>query len=277
MSIDRKSSSKALDSTLSTILNSFDDINFNDDDIDELQEWANCKEDFFYFLRKYIRLDLPGNENEFIYHNGQELVIRTLLEHHYAVVLKSRQIGITTVVRAYVAWLCIFYTNYSVGIISKSGPDATAFIRKCITVIDELPNFLKPTFVKKTEQQFILKNGSIAMSAAVSASQPENTLRSNPIIFLIIDEGAFVHKINEALSGLLPTTVTVQRAAERANVPYGILTISTPNKTKGIGEWFFKEYQQAVANNGLPPEMAKGAYKAIKLHWKDLNGPFDHE
>lgn len=273
----RKTSNTSLKKTLSNILDTFDDINFNQNDKDELQEWLNCKEDFFHFLHSYVKLDLPGTENEFIYHVGQELTIRTLMEYHYAVCLKSRQIGITTVIRAYCVWLTIFYSNYSIGIISKSGPDASAFIRKCITVIDELPPFLRPKFAKKTEQQYILSNGSLAMSAAVSASQPENTLRSNPIVFLIIDEGAFIHKINEALTGLLPTTVTVQKAAKRAGVPYGVLVISTPNKTKGTGKWFFEQYKEALLNNGFSDESSVGAYRAVRLHWKDLGGPFDKD
>jgi len=274
---DNTTSKKALYSALNNIVKEFDDINFNNDDMDELQEWINCKEDFFHFLKYHIQLDLPGNENEFKYHIGQEITVRTLMVDHFAVVLKSRQIGITTVIRAYVVWLTIFHSNYSVGIISKSGPDASAFIRKCITLIDALPKFLRPKCPIKNAQQYILENGSMAMSAAVSASQPENTLRSNPIVFLIIDEGAFIHKIDEALSGLLPTTVTVQRAAERAGIPYGVLVISTPNKTKGPGKWFFDMYKQALYNNALPPESGKGTYKAIKLHWKDLGFPFDQE
>jgi len=274
---ERKTTNASLKNTLSNIFETFTEVNFNQNDKDDLQEWLNCKEDFFYFLKNYVKLDLPGNENEFLYHIGQELTVRTLMAYHYAVCLKSRQIGITTVIRAYCVWLTMFYNNYSVGIISKSGPDATAFIRKCIAVIDDLPPFLKPKFVKKTEQQYILSNGSIAMSAAVSASQPENTLRSNPIVFLIIDEGAFIHKINEALTGLLPTTVTVQKAAERAGVPYGVLVISTPNKTKGTGQWFFEQYREALLNNGLDDKQKGGAYKAIRLHWKDLGGPFDQE
>jgi len=272
-----KSTNDVLKSNLSDILSRFNDITLSTDDTNELDEWMKCKEDFFYFLEKYIPLDLPGTDNVFKYHNGQELTIRTLMTDHYVIVLKSRQIGITTAIRAYCAWLTIFYNNYSIGVISKKGPDATAFVRKTIKIIEDLPPFLRPNFDKKTEQQYILENGSLLMAEAVSPSQPENALRSNPIAFLIIDEGAFIAKIKEALSGLLPTTVTVQQAAKAAGIPYGVLFISTPNKTQGIGEWFFKQYQQAVINNGLPEKYSKGAYKAIRLHWEDLDGPFDEE
>jgi len=272
-----KTTNDILKNNLSDILSRFNDITLSTEDTHELDEWMKCKEDFFYFLHKYIPLDLPGADNTFTYHNGQELTIRTLMTDHYVIVLKSRQIGITTAIRAYCAWLTIFYNNYSIGVISKKGPDATAFVRKTIKIIEDLPPFLRPEFDKKTEQQYILANGSLLMAEAVSPSQPENALRSNPIAFLIIDEGAFIAKIKEALSGLLPTTVTVQQAAKAAGIPYGVLFISTPNKTQGTGEWFFKQYQQAVINNGLPEELSKGSYKAIRLHWKDLDGPFNEE
>lgn len=264
--IERSSSQKALNA----IFNNLNDIKLNQEDKDELQEWLNCKDDFFYFLSHYVGLDTVG-DTQFNYHNGQELLIRTLMTHHKAVCLKSRQIGITTVIRAYTVWLSIFNKNYSVGIISKSGPDATTFVRKCISIIDSLPKFLNPGFKKKTEQQFILKNESLVMAAAVSASQPENTLRSNPIVFLIVDEGAFIHKIKDAVSGLFPTTITIQKAAKKNGVPYGILVISTPNKTSGDGKWFFEMYKAALNNNGINDDNNEG-YKAVRLHWKDLKG-----
>jgi hypothetical protein len=272
-----KSNQDTIKSTINNLLNKFDDIKLDTRDEEEIEEWLKCENDFFYFLRTYVKLDLPGFENEFKFHPGQEITIRTLMEYHYAIVLKSRQIGITTVIRAYCAWLTIFFQNYSIGVISKKGPDATAFVRKTISLLEDLPSFLRPRFVKKTEQQYILENKSLLMAEAVSAAQPENALRSNPIVFLIIDEGAFIYKIKEALSGLLPTTVTVQRAAKKAGIPYGVLFISTPNKTKGTGKWFFEQYKQAVINNSLSEGLAKGSYKAIKLHYEDLGEPFDEE
>lgn len=266
--IERKSSQQALSSIINNIGNT--DIKLNQNDVDELQEWCNCKDDFFYFLRHYVGMDTVGDQT-FYYHTGQELLVRTLMTYHKAVCLKSRQIGITTVIRAYAVWLCIFNKNYTVGVISKTGPDATAFARKCISIIDELPSFLNPGFKKKTEQQFILKNDSLLITAAVSASQPENTLRSNPIVFLIIDEGAFVGKIDQAVSGLFPTTITIQKAAKKNGIPYGILVISTPNKTSGTGKWFFEMYKAALMNNSLDNVDNEG-YRAVKLHWKDLRG-----
>ena len=274
--IERSSSQTALDS----IFKSLDDININttgvninQEDRDELSEWIKCQEDFFYFLVHYVGLDTVGDQT-FNYHTGQELLIRTLMTYHKAVVLKSRQIGITTVIRAYAVWLAIFNKNYSIGIISKSGPDATTFIRKCINIIDGLPPFLNPGFKKKTEQQFILKNESSAMSASVSAAQPENTLRSNPIVFLIVDEGAFINKIKDAVSGLFPTTIAIQKAAKSNNIPYGILIISTPNKTSGQGKWFFDMYKAAL-NNNYDTSPTNEGYRAIRLHWRDLKGVID--
>lgn len=266
-----------LKTILSKITEKYPDIKLKENTTEELEEWVKCKSDFFYFVKKYVKLDVPGKDNEFNYHIGQEILIRSILQYNYVVCLKTRQIGITTIVRAFCVWLTIFQKNYTIGVISKLSADATAFIRKCINIIDNLPDFLKPKFVKKTEQQYILANGSLAMAAAVSSSQPENTLRSNPITFLIIDEGAFIHKIENALSGLLPTTITAQKAAKANGIIYGILIISTPNKTKGVGKWFYKQYKEALINNGLSKNQNTGSYRAVKLHWKDIGYPFDED
>jgi hypothetical protein len=274
----RQSSADALDNIFRNL--SKNDIKLHEQDKTEIEEWNKCKNDFFHFLN-YVGLDTVGNK-EFNYHNGQELLIRTLMTDHKVVCLKSRQIGITTVIRAYAVWLALFNNDYTIGIISKLAMDASTFIRKCINIIDDLPPFLRRKFAKKTEQQFILDNGSSAVASCVSASQPENTLRSNPIAFLIIDEAAFVNKIKEAVSGLFPTTITIQKAAKASGIPYGVLVISTPNKTSGDGGWFFDMYKKALLNNGTnndDPNVEE--YKAVRLHWKDLRGvkipncPFD--
>jgi len=247
------------------------DIQLSSKSKTELEEWYRCKQDFFYFLNNHVKLNLPGANISFKEHKGQEFLMNAFLYYHYIVTLKTRQIGITTVVRALVAWCTIFFDNIGVGIISKKGPDATAFVRNTIHTIEhDLDSFLIPQFNKKSEQQFFLKNGSYAIAEAVSPVQPENTLRSNPITVLIIDEAAFVHKIDEAISGLMPTIVTAHKYARLNNVPFGVIVMSTPNKTSGTGKWFFDMYKTAVNNTTVADEDDDTLYKAIKLHWKDI-------
>ena len=68
--------------------------------------------------------------------------------------------------------------------------------------------------------------------------------------------------IEEAWTGIVPTLSTNQMQARQANVPYGTVVLSTPNKTVGIGKWFYQNY--------LDAKSSLGAFKPFEIHWKDV-------
>jgi len=80
------------------------------------------------------------------------------------------------------------------------------------------------------------------------------------LLFLVIDEAAFVHYIDTAWTSMVPALSTNQMQAKKANVPYGTVVLSTPNKTIGIGEWYFKRYQKAVSRDDI--------FEPFVIHWK---------
>jgi len=77
-------------------------------------------------------------------------------------------------------------------------------------------------------------------NSPVNPNAPDKTLRGKALTFLVIDEAAFVHHIDTAWTSLVPALSTSQMQARKANVPYGTVVLSTPNKTVGIGEWYFR-------------------------------------
>jgi len=248
-----------------------EDINLDQETIKNIEERKKCKSNFFYFLENYVPLVLSGKTTKFIPHLGQEILYSVFNKYKYVIVNKTRQIGITTIARAIAAWISNFYDNIGIGVISKSGPAATDFIRETIKIIDSLPPGIKTEFVKRSEQQYILSNGSYAMAEAVSMSNPDKVLRSKPITLLIIDEAAFIPKLDIAMKGLLPTVSRAHDFAKQNKVPYGIIIMSTPNGTTGKGEWFFKKFQQAIYNNTLYLDKPEAkVFRAIELWWRNI-------
>ena len=73
----------------------------------------------------------------------------------------------------HVAWICTFFENAVIGVVSKSGAESTDFCRKTLAVIDKLPEWVRPKFKKRTEQTFILENGCKFYAAAIN---PANQL-----------------------------------------------------------------------------------------------------
>jgi hypothetical protein len=234
---------------------------------DYITEFLKCKNDFLYFAKAYVYLELPGGDKKFKPYRKQTELIDLIEKKHYALVLKSRQIGISTIIQVYVAWLVIFYDNVVVGIISKDGKEATDFARAIRGMVEKLPDWMKPPkgvvsrgFAKKTEQSFILTNGSKVYASPVNPNAPDKTLRGKALTFLVIDEAAFIHHIDTAWTSLVPALSTSQKAARQYNIPYGTVVLSTPNKTMGVGQWYFEKYIKSVSKDDI--------FEPFVIHWK---------
>jgi len=232
-----------------------------------ITEYLKCKADFDYFCRKYIYIEIPGKDVLLQPYKKQVELVNLVEKKHYVLVLKSRQIGISTIIQAYSAWLTIFFDNAVIGIISKDGKEATDFARAIRGMVEKLPEWMKPPrgplgrgFAKRTEQSFILTNGSKVFASPVNPNAPDKTLRGKAITFLVIDEAAFVHHIDTAWTSLVPALSTNQMQAKKAQVPYGTVVLSTPNKTNGVGEWYFRRYSKAVSRDDI--------FEPFVIHWK---------
>lgn len=225
-----------------------------------VKEWLKCQKSFEYFMRNYVFLELPGGDVKITPYEKQLELLRLIDEYHFAIVLKSRQIGISTITQIYVCWLCIFYKNVVVGVVSKNGDAATKFSRFIAGFIDKLPKWMNPGFNKRNERSFILNNGSRCYNTPVDPKNPSNCLRSEAITFLILDEAAFTQKLEEAWTSMVPSLATSQKHAKAAGVPYGTIILSTPNKTTGMGKFFYSRYLKATSG--------EGKLKPFIIHWK---------
>lgn len=230
---------------------------------EKILEYLRCKNNFAYFFENYIILELAGKDRTVKLYNKQRELCDLINSEHFVVVLKSRQTGISTVIQAYCAHALVFYDNVHVGIISKDGNEATAFARFIAGFIERLPKWMKPKFKKKTEQTFILENGSKVYSSTVNPVQPDKTLRGKVLHILVIDEAAFCRNLEEAWTSLVPALSTAQKAARESKNPYATIIISTPAKTVGVGAWYYQMYMRAVSNKD-------DIFKSFVIHWKDI-------
>jgi len=230
-------------------------------------EYLRCKNDFHYFCSHYILIEIPGQDVLLNPYSKQTELIDTIERKKYVLVLKSRQIGISTIVQAYAAWLTVFFDNVVIGIISKDGAEATDFARIIRGMVEKLPNWMKPIggsqgrgLAKRTERSFILTNGSKVYASPVNPNAPDKTLRGKALTFLVIDEAAFVTHVEAAWTSMVPALSTNQMQARKAGIPYGTVVLSTPNKTIGIGQWYFEQYMRAISRDDI--------FEPFVIHWK---------
>ena len=159
-------------------------------------------------------------------------------------------------------WVVCFYRNAVIGIVSKSGPESTDFCRKVLSLIDSLPNWIRPEFTKRAEQQFIMENGSQLYASQVDDSNASGLFRGKSLNILICDETAYITKIDEAYTGVAPALFKAQTTARDNGVPFFTLLISTPNKTVGKGRFYYTTWMSSIGGDSI--------FKPFKLYWKQI-------
>ena len=207
------------------------------------REYAKCATDPTYFLGKYgiIQHPVKGKVNFNLY-DFQEKSLKSFMEHDYNIVLKARQLGLSTLTAGYALWMMTFQQDKNILVIATKQETAKNLVTKVRVMHANLPGWLKQPCVEDNKLSLRYKNGSQIKAVASS----EESGRSEALSLLIIDEAAFIDKIDTIWGAAQQTLATGGRA----------LVISTPN---GVGNFFHKTW--VGAENGT------NDFNFIKLHW----------
>ncbi len=207
------------------------------------REYAKCAQDPTYFLGKYgiIQHPVRGKVNFNLY-DFQEKSLKSFMEHDYNIVLKARQLGLSTLTAGYALWMMTFQQDKNILVIATKQETAKNLVTKVRVMHANLPGWLKQPCVEDNKLSLRYKNGSQIKAVASS----EESGRSEALSLLIIDEAAFIDKIDTIWGASQQTLATGGRA----------LIISTPN---GVGNFFHKTWVDA--------ESGASDFNFIKLHW----------
>lgn len=210
----------------------------------QLQEIFACGKDPIYFINKYCKISHPTKGLlQFKTYPFQDDCVKAFQKHKYNIVNKSRQLGISTIVAAYSAWLILFQRDQSILCLATKKATAVNLIKKIKVIIDNLPQWLiVPKRVGETKQSIEYDNRSQVQAIPTS----EDAGRSEALSLLIVDEAAHIKSFSELWTGLSPTL------SEGGKV----VIISTP---KGVGNQFHTLYKDAEA--GI------NEFNSIKLPW----------
>jgi len=198
-----------------------------------MAEIVRCGKDPSYFCKKYAKISHPMRGSiPFDLYDFQESALRDFKENRFSVILKARQLGISTTVAAYVAWLMLFHKDKNVLVVATKLGTAANLVKKIKSIHKNLPAWLKISDIAiDNRNSFELTNGSQVKASSTSGDAG----RSEALSLLVIDEAAFVEGIDELWAGLYPTLSTGGRC----------IALSTPN---GVGNWFHKTYIEAEQN-----------------------------
>jgi hypothetical protein len=207
-------------------------------------EYSKCSIDLVHFMKKYCKIQHPkkGRINFHLY-PFQEKTLNEMVNNRFNIILKSRQMGISTLVAGYILHQITFKKDYNALVIATKQDVAKNLITKVRVMNEGLPSWLREPALEDNKLSLKLKNGSQVKAVA---SSPDAG-RSEALSLLILDEAAFIDAIDEIWTSAQSTLSTGGSC----------IALSTPC---GVGNWFHKEWTKA--------EEATGAFSPIRLHWK---------
>lgn len=209
------------------------------------QEYIKCINDPIHFMKKYCQIQHPVRGRiPFHLYPFQEKVLNLFKRNNYNIVLKSRQLGISTLVAGYSLWLMLFNKDKNVLCIATKQETAKNMVTKVKFMYENLPSWLKGNKKPLEDNKLSLKLNNGSQIKAVSAASDAG--RSEAVSLLIIDEAAFIDDIESIWAAAQQTLATGG----------GAIALSTPN---GVGNWFHNTWVKA--------ELGENSFIPIKLPW----------
>jgi phage terminase large subunit-like protein len=148
-------------------------------------EYKKCAADPVHFMKKYCQIQHPKKGKiPFHLYPFQEQTLRELRDHDYNIILKSRQLGISTLSAGYALWMITFFSDKNILVIATKQDVAKNLVTKVQVMYDNLPSWLKLPNVEYNKLSLRLNNGS--QIKATSSSTDSG--RSEALSLLIIDE-----------------------------------------------------------------------------------------
>jgi hypothetical protein len=171
----------------------------------QVEELQKCQEDAVYFVDNYCYLRHPEKGRlryrDSIFEWQKEMLDR-LQRGESVLVLKSRRVGASSIVAAFMVWLMIFHMNKECYFISQKELSAISLLKKVKYVVSNLPEWLVGEIGAntKTQMSFLFRDDDsssetygqiIGESSVTSLTTTSTAARGESASFIFCDEIGF--------------------------------------------------------------------------------------
>ena len=219
-----------------------------------IKEIIACGKDPIYFLNNYARISHPLHGSiPFKTYDFQTQLLKDFNDYRFNVILKARQLGISTITAGYVVWMMLFHKDKNILVMATKFGTAANLVKKVKAIMKNLPDWLTIASIEiDNRTSFELTNGSQIKASSTSADAG----RSEALSLLVLDEAAHIDGLDDLWTGLYPTLSTGGRC----------IALSTPN---GVGNWFHKTYTESEqsANDFYPTRLPWDIHPDRNLEW----------
>jgi hypothetical protein len=214
------------------------------------EEYKKCYASPVYFMKKYCKIAHPQRGTiPFALYPFQEETMEDFKNHKNNIVLKCRQMGISTLIAGYSMWLMNFHKDKAVLVVAINKDIAKNLVTKVRVMHQHLPQWLKEPQTEDNKLSLRLANGSFI----VATSSASDSARSYALSLLVVDECAFVDNMHSVWTSAQQTLATGGQS----------VLLSTPN---GIGNFFHQKWEEAEESS-TKGETGDHVFNPIKLHW----------
>ena len=128
----------------------------------QVTEIIKCGKDPVYFFNKYVKIQHPVQGLiQFDTYPFQDDCVADFIDNRFTIILKSRQLGLSTLTAAYATWMALYQKDKNILVIATKLSVAQNFIKKVKTIIRSLPKWLVlPTIVSNNKQLIEFSHGS---------------------------------------------------------------------------------------------------------------------
>ena len=108
------------------------------------REYLNCVKSPVHFMKKYCKIQHPTKGKiKFNLYDYQEEMLTDFVDNRYNIILKSRQLGISTLSAGYSLWMMLFNQDKNILVIAKDKDTAKNLVTKVRIMYANLPQWLK--------------------------------------------------------------------------------------------------------------------------------------
>ena len=133
-------------------------------------EILKCGKDPVYFTNNYARISHPiKGLIPFKTYPYQADLLTDFNDYRFNVILKARQLGISTIAAAYIVWLMLFYRDKNILVMATKFATAANLVKKVKAIMKNLPEWLVLAEISiDNRASFELSNGSQIKAASTS-------------------------------------------------------------------------------------------------------------
>ena len=225
----------------------------------QLQEIERCTKDPIYFIRHYVYINTKDEGTQLMKtYPFQDKAIRRFLKYRFNINRWSRQVGKSTIVRAFILWYAMFHEDQLIAMLANKLMLAKEQLQLLRESYLNLPFWLQPGVKLWNKMSIQFANGCRIIIAASSS----DGIRGFSPNLLYLDEFAFLRPgmADEFMASVFPTISSGKKTR--------VIITSTP---AGMNH-FYRMWEDAVDEATATAHDLQAKYVRSTVLWNEVPG-----